>query len=58
VTALNPVIGYDKSTVAAGAMKTGKGSWNWFARKSAHRSTIAEVLNPAMTGRRRPVRAS
>jgi aspartate ammonia-lyase len=34
VTALNPVIGYDKSTeLAAEAMKTARESWNWCARR-------------------------
>jgi aspartate ammonia-lyase len=55
VTALNPVIGYDKSTeLAAEAMNTGKGILELVrAKKVLTEQQIAEVLNPAaMTGRR------
>jgi aspartate ammonia-lyase len=55
VTALNPVIGYDKSTeLAAEAMKTGKGILQLVREKKVlTEQQIAEVLDPAaMTGRR------
>ena len=55
VTALNPVIGYDKSTeLAAEAMKTGKGIMQLVREKKVlTEQQIADVLNPAvMTGRR------
>jgi len=55
VTALNPVIGYDKSTeLAAEAMKTGRGIMELVReRKVLTEAQIAEVLNPAaMTGQR------
>ena len=57
VTALNPVIGYDKSTeLAAEAMKTGKGILELVREKKVlTEQQIADVLNPAaMTGQRRP----
>jgi aspartate ammonia-lyase len=57
VTALNPVIGYDKSTeLAAEAMKTGKGIMELVREKKVlSEKQIAEVLNPAaMTGQRQP----
>ncbi|MFO7692991.1 MAG: aspartate ammonia-lyase [Vicinamibacterales bacterium] len=57
VTALNPVIGYDKSTeLAAEAMKTGRGIMELVREKKVlTEAQIAEVLNPAaMTGQRRP----
>jgi aspartate ammonia-lyase len=53
VTALNPVIGYDKSTeLAAEAMKTGKGILEIIReRKILTEDQIAKVLDPAaMTG--------
>jgi len=53
VTALNPVIGYDKSTeLAAEAMKTGKGILEIIReRKILTEEQIAKVLDPAaMTG--------
>jgi aspartate ammonia-lyase len=55
VTALNPVIGYEKSTeLAAEAMKTGKGIMELVREKKVlTEQQIADVLNPdAMTGRR------
>jgi aspartate ammonia-lyase len=55
VTALNPVIGYDKSTeLAAEAMKTGRGIMELVReRKVLTEAQIAEVLDPAsMTGQR------
>jgi aspartate ammonia-lyase len=58
VTALNPVIGYDRSTeLAAEAMKTGRGIMELVREKKVLSETqIAEVLDPAaMTGQgRRP----
>jgi aspartate ammonia-lyase len=57
VTALNPVIGYDKSTeLAAEAMKTGKGILELVREKKVlSEKQIAEVLDPAaMTGQQRP----
>jgi aspartate ammonia-lyase len=53
VTALNPVIGYDRSTeLAAEAMKTGKGILELIREKKIlSESQLAEVMNPAaMTG--------
>jgi aspartate ammonia-lyase len=53
VTALNPVIGYDRSTeLAAEAMKTGKGILELVREKKVlSEAQIAQVLNPAaMTG--------
>ncbi len=55
VTALNPVIGYDRSTeLAAEAMKTGKGIMELVREKKVlTEAQIAEVMNPAaMTGQR------
>jgi aspartate ammonia-lyase len=55
VTALNPVIGYDKSTeLAAEAMKTGRGIMELVREKKIlSEEQIAAVLNPAaMTGQR------
>ena len=55
VTALNPVIGYDRSTeLAAEAMKTGKGILELVREKKVlSEDQIAKVLNPAaMTGQR------
>ena len=57
VTALNPVIGYDKSTeLAAEAMKSGRGIMEIVReRKVLTEQQIADVLDPAaMTGQRRP----
>jgi aspartate ammonia-lyase len=57
VTALNPVIGYDKSTeLAAEAQKTGRGILEIIReRKILTEKQIAEVLDPmAMTGQGRP----
>jgi aspartate ammonia-lyase len=57
VTALNPVIGYDKSTeLAAEAMKTGRGIMEIVREKKVlTEEQIAAVLDPvAMTGQRRP----
>ena len=56
VTALNPVIGYDRSTeLAAEAMKTGRGILEIIReRKILTEQQIAEVLDPvAMTGQGR-----
>jgi aspartate ammonia-lyase len=56
VTALNPVIGYDKSTeLAALAMKTGKGILQLVREKKVlTEAQIKKVLDPkAMTGARR-----
>ena len=56
VTALNPVIGYDKSTeLAAEAMKTGRGIMELVREKKILTDQqIAEVLDPvAMTGQTR-----
>ena len=58
VTALNPVIGYDKATeLAAEAMRTGRGILELVReRKLLTEEQIASVLDPvAMTGQRRPV---
>jgi aspartate ammonia-lyase len=57
VTALNPVIGYDRSTeLAAEAMRTGRGILDLVREKKIlTEEQIAEVLNPqTMTGQRRP----
>jgi aspartate ammonia-lyase len=57
VTALNPIIGYDKSTeLAAEAMKTGRGIMELIREKKVLTDRqIAEVLDPiAMTGQGRP----
>ena len=57
VTALNPVIGYDKSTeLAAEAMKTGRGILELIREKKIlTEEQIANVLDPAaMTGQGRP----
>ena len=57
VTALNPVIGYDKSTeLAAEAMKTGKGIMELVREKKIlTEAQIAQVMDPAaMTGQRQP----
>ena len=56
VTALNPVIGYDKATeLATEAMKTGKGIMELVREKKVlTEEQIADVMNPAaMTGQRR-----
>ena len=58
VTALNPVIGYDRATeLAAEAMKTGRGILELVReRKLLTEEQIAAVLDPvAMTGQGRPV---
>jgi aspartate ammonia-lyase len=55
VTALNPVIGYDKATaLAAEAMKTGKGIMELVREKKVlTEKQIADVMDPAaMTGQR------
>ena len=60
VTALNPVIGYDRSTeLAAEAMKTGRGIMELVREKKIlTEQQIAEVLDPvAMTGRARRLTA-
>ncbi len=57
VTALNPVIGYDRSTeLAAEAQKTGRGILDLIREKKIlTEAQIKEVLDPArMTGQRRP----
>ena len=57
VTALNPVIGYDRSTeLAAEAMKTGRGILELIREKKIlTEAQIKEILDPAaMTGQRRP----
>jgi len=57
VTALNPVIGYDKATaLAAEAMKTGRGILDLLREKKIlSEEQIAKVLDPAaMTGQGRP----
>ena len=57
VTALNPVIGYDKATaLAAEAQKTGRGILELVREKKVlTEAQIAEVLDPAaMTGQGRP----
>ena len=57
VTALNPVIGYARSTeLAAEAMKTGRGIIELVREKQIlTEQQIAEVLDPvAMTGQARP----
>ncbi len=58
VTALNPVIGYDKATeLAAEAMKTGRGIMELIREKKLlTEQQIAAVLDPVnMTGQRRPL---
>ena len=58
VTALNPVIGYDRSTeLAAEAMKTGRGIMELIREKKIlTEAQIKEILNPAaMTGQGRSV---
>jgi aspartate ammonia-lyase len=57
VTALNPVIGYDKSTaLAAEALKTGKGIVELIREKKIlSEEQIQRILDPAsMTGVRQP----
>ena len=57
VTALNPVIGYDRATeLAAEAMKTGRGIMELVREKKVlSEAQIAQVLDPAaMTGQGRP----
>jgi len=57
VTALNPVIGYDRSTeLAKEAMRTGKGILELVREKKLlTEEQIATVLDPAaMTGPRQP----
>jgi aspartate ammonia-lyase len=57
VTALNPVIGYDRATeLAAEAMKTGRGILELVREKKLlSEEQIAKVLDPAaMTGQGRP----
>jgi aspartate ammonia-lyase len=57
VTALNPVIGYDKSTeLAAEAMKTGRGIMELVREKKLlTEEQIAKILDPvSMTGQGRP----
>ena len=57
VTALNPVIGYEKATeLAAEAMKTGRGILELVREKKLlTEEQIAKVLDPAaMTGQGRP----
>jgi len=57
VTALNPVIGYDKATeLAAEAMKTGRGIMELVREKKLlTEKQLAKVMNPAaMTGQGRP----
>jgi aspartate ammonia-lyase len=57
VTALNPVIGYDKATeLAAEAMKTGRGILELLREKKLlSEEQLAKVLDPAaMTGQGRP----
>src|SRR5512140_3007841 len=59
VTALNPVIGYDKATeLAAEAMKTGRGIMELIREKKIlTEKQIAEVLDPAaMTGQKHVVK--
>src|SRR5262245_39535607 len=58
VTALNPIIGYDRSTeLAAEAMRTGRGILDLIREKQVlTEAQIAAVLDPvAMTGRKQPV---
>jgi aspartate ammonia-lyase len=58
VTALNPVIGYERSTeLAAEAMRTGRGILDLIREKKVlTEAQIAAVLDPvAMTGRKQPV---
>ncbi len=57
VTALNPVIGYDKATeLAAEAMKTGRGIMELIReKKTLTEAQIGKVMDPAaMTGQGRP----
>ena len=57
VTALNPVIGYDKATeLAAEALRTGKGIVELVREKRVlTEEQLAEILDPAaMTGVRQP----
>ncbi|MGH7342035.1 MAG: hypothetical protein ACREKH_16210 [Candidatus Rokuibacteriota bacterium] len=57
VTALNPVIGYDRATkLAAEAMKTGRGILELVReKKTLTEAQINQILDPAaMTGQRRP----
>jgi aspartate ammonia-lyase len=57
VTALNPVIGYERATeLAAEAMKTGRGILELVREKKVlTEDQIAKVLDPAaMTGQGRP----
>jgi aspartate ammonia-lyase len=57
VTALNPVIGYDRATqLAAEAMRTGRGILELIREhKVLSEAQIAKVLDPVgMTGQRRP----
>jgi aspartate ammonia-lyase len=57
VTALNPVIGYDKATaLAAEAMKTGRGIVELVREKKIlSEAQLKEIFDPAaMTGQRRP----
>ena len=58
VTALNPIIGYDRSTaLAAEAMRTGRGILDLIREQHVlTEAQIAAVLDPvAMTGRKQPV---
>jgi aspartate ammonia-lyase len=58
VTALNPIIGYDRSTeLAAEAMQTGRGILDLIREKHVlTEAQIAAVLDPVvMTGRKQPV---
>jgi aspartate ammonia-lyase len=58
VTALNPVIGYERATeLAAEAMRTGRGILELVReRKLLSEQQITDVLDPvAMTGQGRPV---
>ncbi len=60
VTALNPIIGYDKATeLAAEAQKTGRGIMELIREKKVlTERQIAEVLDPAaMTGQKHAVKA-
>jgi aspartate ammonia-lyase len=59
VTALNPIIGYERATqLAAEAMKTGVGIMELIRKKKVlSEKQIAEVLDPAaMTGQKRTVK--
>jgi aspartate ammonia-lyase len=58
VTALNPVIGYDRATeLAAEAMRTGRGILELVREQNVlTEQQVAEVLDPiTMTGQARPV---